>query len=241
MTETTALTRADEVASNVSPFEGNGEALTNVLRVANGLAASTIVPKDYQGNVANVMVALEYAHRLKCSVLAVMQNLDVIHGRPSLRATFLIGTVNACERFTPIRFRWIGEKDTDTWGCIAHATDRESGDLCEGPEITIAIAKKEKWWSKPDKNGRETSKWQTIPQLMLMYRAAAWWTRVYSPELSLGLHTTDELEDVSGRAVSLPAERVQAIAQALDAGDDAPVPDSTDELQIGADLQGTLV
>jgi len=210
---TEVVKRADEYVRDVSAF-GSGSDFNRAQRVASALAASDIVPAQFQKNLPNVLVAMEYANRLGASVLAVMQNLDVIHGRPGLRASFLIGTVNATGRFSPIRFRWQGEEGTDAWGCRAVAIDRESGEECVGPLITVALAKAEKWYSKAG------SKWQTIPELMLMYRSGAWWTRVYAPELALGLHTTDELEDVA--AVAAPAN-LEAAAAALDRRD-GPTP-----------------
>jgi hypothetical protein len=173
-------------------FSGS-EAFQTAQRVAKALASSSIVPEAYRGNVANVMVAMEYAHRIGASVLSVMQNLDVIHGRPALRATFLIGTVNASGRFSPLRFRMQGTEGRDDWGCRAVAVDRDSGEECVGPLITVGLAKAEGWATKSG------SKWKSLPELMLMYRAAAFWTRVYAPELSLGMHTTDEVEDVAPR------------------------------------------
>lgn len=179
------------------------------------LAKSDVVPAAYRDKPANVLVALEYATRLGCSVLAVMQNLDVIHGRPSLRSTFLIGTVNATQRFTPIRFRYQGQEGTDDWGCRAAAKDRESGEECVGPLITIKMAKAEGWYSKKDKNGKETSKWQTIPELMLAYRAGAWWTRMYCPERTLGLHTSDEAEDIGPSSVAQRQQHLAAVTAAM--------------------------
>lgn len=158
-------------------------------RIAIGLSQSTLVPKEYQGNVPNCVIAMEIASRIGASVFMVMQHLDIIHGRPSWRATFLIATVNASQRFTPIRFRWEGKPGTDQWGCRAVAKDRDSGEECVGTLITIAIAKAEGWSTKSG------SKWLTIPEQMLMYRAASFWTRVYSPELSLGMQTTEESVD----------------------------------------------
>lgn len=206
----TALVQRDPQA--VSPFDGNAEGWNTAQRIARALSSSTVVPEAYRGSagLANTLVAMEYANRLGASVLAVMQNLDVIHGRPSLRASFLIGSVNATRRFSPIRFRWVGEEGKDTWGCRAIAKDRETGEECIGPLITIALAKAEGWY------GKQGSKWKTIPELMLMYRAGAWWTRVFAPELSLGLHATEELEDVYDGP---PSARIESAAAALDAGD----------------------
>lgn len=214
---TALVQRVETTARQVSALGGDREAFNTAVRVATSLASSSIVPQAYQNNVANVMVAMEYANRTGTSVLAVMQNMDVIHGRPALRASFLIGTVNASGRFTPIRYRWQGEEGTDSWGCRAVAIERESGEECVGPLITIGLAKKEEWYSK------KGSKWQSIPELMLMYRAGAWWSRVYCPELSLGMHTTDEFEDMG----PAPQVRRAELAAALDAGDEPQVIQST--------------
>jgi hypothetical protein len=208
-----------------SAFSGK-EAFAVAQRVGQALASSSIVPKDYQGNVANVMVAMEYAHRIGASVLAVMQNLDVIHGRPSLRATFLIATVNASGRFTPLRFRWQGEEGADSWGCRAVATDRESGEECIGPLITIELAKGEGWVNKSG------SKWKTLPELMLMYRSAAFWTRVYAPEISLGLHTTDELEDAANGRMGASAGAVELNAALSDPIQSTPPATQVEDAQV---------
>jgi hypothetical protein len=200
------------------------------------LSQSDIVPAVYRGKPANVLVALEYANRLGCSVLAVMQNLDVIHGRPSLRSTFLIGTVNASGRFTPIRFEWEGTRGKDDWGARAVATDRESGERCVGPLITIKLAKDEGWFTKTG------SKWQTIPELMLTYRAGAWWTRIYCPELALGLHTTDEVEDF-GAQPEATRQHIAVVTQALHANDpdDAHVEDAGEYEPEPADAEPSLL
>jgi hypothetical protein len=179
----------------ISAFSG-GEAFTTAQRMAKALASSSLMPKDYQNNIPNTLIAIELASRIGCSVLMVAQNLDIIHGRPSWRATFLIATVNACGRFTPLRFRWQGEEGTLTWGCRAVAKDRTTGEECIGTLITLGLAKAEGWSSK---NG---SKWATMPEQMLCYRAAAFWTRIYAPELSLGMSTNDEVIDTYGEDVT---------------------------------------
>src|SRR5690606_7723156 len=103
------------------------------LRMAKGLAASSLVPAQYQNNVPNVLIAMELANRIGASVFMVMQNLDIIHGQPGWRAKFLIATVNASGRFTPLRFRFQGKPGTDEWGCRAVARDRRDGEECVGP------------------------------------------------------------------------------------------------------------
>lgn len=173
-----------------------GQQFDNVVRQAKAFAASTIVPAIYQNNLPNCIIAIDTANRIGASSLAVMQNLYVVGGKPSFQATFVIATVNTCGRFTPIRYKFSGKRGEKTWGCRAVAQDKESGEICEGPMVDIAMAMAEGWY---DKKG---SKWQTMPELMLCYRSAAFWQRMYAPELSLGMRTTEEEQDVQAIVVS---------------------------------------
>ena len=59
-------------------------------RQAKVFASCTMVPKNYIGNVSDCLVALNMANRLKADPLMVMQNLAIIHGKPSWSAKFLI-------------------------------------------------------------------------------------------------------------------------------------------------------
>lgn len=159
-------------------------------RISKGFAASSLVPKEYQNNVANCMIALNLARRINGDPLMVMQSLTIVHGRPTWSSQFLIATANMCGRFTAIRFEFFGAKGTDDWGCRAWATEKATGEKLVGSDITIGLAKKEGWY------GRNGSKWQSMPQQMLMYRAGSWWVRAYAPELSMGLMSADEAGDV---------------------------------------------
>lgn len=161
-----------------------------MLRIAKGFASSTLVPKEYQNNPSNCMIALNLAQRIGGDPLMVMQNLVVVYGKPTWSSQYLIATANMCGRFSAIRFEFFGEKNTDGWGCRAWTIEHATGEKLVGSDVTIGIAKKEGWFAK---NG---SKWQSIPQQMLMYRSSAWWVRAYAPELSMGLMTADEASDV---------------------------------------------
>ena len=192
--ETMALVQATQALTPAAAFlDKNGFELMQ--RGARLLASSSLVPKEYQGNIANCFVALNMALRMQADPLMVMQNLHIIQGRPSWSSQFLIATFNTCGRFSALRYEWVGEPGTDDWGCRAWAIERATGEKLVGATVTIGIAKREGWY---DKNG---SKWRTMPQQMLMYRAAAWFVRAYAPEIAMGLHTVEELQDI----VDLPA------------------------------------
>jgi len=154
-------------------------------RIAKLLSSSDLVPNQYKGNIANTMVALEMAHRMNASPLMVMQNLHIIHGRPSWGSSFIIASLNSCGRFGTLRF-----ESTPT-SCKAVALDKQSNTQLIGPTVTLEMAKAEGWL---DKAG---SKWKTMPELMLKYRAAAFFGRLYAPEIMMGLYSADEVVDIA--------------------------------------------
>jgi hypothetical protein len=184
MTDSTAL-----ATTNSSAFSGI-QAFEDAQRMAKSLASSTLVPPQFQGQqgFANCLVALEIANRMRMSPFQVMQNLHIIHGRPSWSSQFIIGLINGCGRFSPLRYELGGKGDT--LGCVAVATELNSGEELRGPEVTMAMAKKEGWATKAG------SKWQTMPELMIRYRAAAFWGRLYIPDLLVGIQTQEEVVDI---------------------------------------------
>jgi hypothetical protein len=187
-------------------------------RAAKLLAASQLVPKEYQGNLPNCVIALNMAQRVGADPLMIMQNLVIVHGRPTWSSQFLIATVNTCGRFSALRYEFFGQSGTDGWGCRAWAVEKATGEKLVGTDITIAIAKKEGWYGK---NG---SKWQSIPQQMLMYRAGSWWCRAYAPELSMGLQTADEAADIielnpDGTVASVTTETLRSASREVRVAD----------------------
>jgi len=160
-------------------------------RAAALLAKSSLVPKEYQNNLPNCVIALNMASRMGADPLMVMQNLYIVHGRPGWSSQFLISTFNTSGRFSALRYEWVGEEGKDSWGCRAWAIEKATEEKLTGSTVTIDLAKKEGWYQK---NG---SKWQTMPQQMLMYRAASWFIRAYAPELAMGMHTEEEIIDVT--------------------------------------------
>ena len=188
-------------------------------RAAKLLASSSLVPKIYQGDggVPNCVIALNMALRIGADPLMVMQNLYVVHGNPAWSAQFLIATFNTCGRFSAIRYRFTGERGTDNWGCVANSIELGTGELIEGSEVTIALAKKEGWYAKSG------SKWQTMPQQMLMYRAAAWFVRAYAPELAMGIKTVDEVEDYTLEQAPIGGSRTSLLESKLGVVETKPV------------------
>lgn len=169
--------------------------------------------------IANCMIAVETAQRIGASALMVMQNMVVIYGRPSWSSKFLIATVNTCGRFDQLRYRfkelgkvgkitiveyvWENNKKVpknrefdgtgiDNIECVAysHELGREDKEELSCSPVTVEMAIREGWYTKSG------SKWPTMTKKMLIYRAASFWTNEYAPELSMGMRTVEENEDI---------------------------------------------
>jgi len=178
--------QAPAPAANTSIFSDMG-AFEGAQRVCKMLASSNLVPSQFQGNIANTMIALEMAQRTGFSPFMVMQGLYVVHGRPAFSAQFIIAAINACGRFSPLHYDIQGEGDD--MNCMAWAIEKSSGDRLDGPRVSIKMAKADGWY---DKNG---SKWKTIPELMLRYRAATFFGRLFAPDILMGMKSEDEIYD----------------------------------------------
>lgn len=168
---------------------------------------------DNPAGLPNCVVALNMALRMNADPLMVMQNLYVIEGRPSWSSQFIIAQLNSCGRFSPLRFdisapgdaqeitykatEWINKQKTDVQRnavirhqtCTAWVIEKETGERLNGPTVSIQMAIDEGWLTK---NG---SKWLTMPEIMLRYRAASLLGRIYAPELLMGLQSREEVED----------------------------------------------
>ena len=181
-------------SQQLAPFGSIG-AFEQAQRVAKALMSADITPESFRGNMGNCLIAMEMSARTGASLLAVMQSIVIVNGNPGWKATFLIGSINTSGRFSPLRYEMTGKQGSDSWGCRAWAYDLASQEKLIGPEVTISMAKHEGWFQ------RKGSKWQTMPEVMLRYRGATFWTRQYAPEISLGMPTGDELQDIGATVV----------------------------------------
>lgn len=157
-------------------------------QMAKALSQSTIVPKEYQGNEANAMVAIEIAQRLQTSPLMVMQNLNVIQGRPSWSAQFLIAMVNGSGKYE-MELQFDEKQDEKGKPFSCQCWTMRHGRKVTGIVVDMDMANAEGWVQK---NG---SKWKTMPAVMLRYRAASFFARMNCPELTLGYYSKDEVLD----------------------------------------------
>lgn len=187
----------NEVTLNGNVFNGIEE-FEAAQRMAKALMSSGMVPDAFKNDMGANLIALDMASRLKMNVLSVMQNMYIVHGKPAWSSQFVISAINQSGLFgSSLHFEFVGKPGTDSYGCKAWVYEKETRDKLEGTTITIDMAKAEGWYSK---NG---SKWKTMPEQMLRYRAASFFGRAYAPDVLMGLHTKEEIEDIPSEDYSI--------------------------------------
>ena len=198
------------------------QAFENAQRMVKPFVNSNLVPTTFKGDVGACLIALNMANRMGADPLQVMQSLYIVHGKPSFSSAFLIACFNQSGRYTAIRYRMSGERNTDSWGCTAITTERSTGEAIEGVTVTIGMAKAEGWYTKTG------SKWKTMPELMLRYRSAAFLIRSVAPEIALGFQTTEEVIDITDKVQVVSNRSLTDIARAA-VEEQQPVEEVVDE------------
>lgn len=201
------------VNNNLSIFE-SAEKWELATKMAASLAKSTIVPKEFQNNANNALIAIEMASRLRTSPLMVMQHLYVVYGRPSWSAQYVIAMINGSGKYDmELQFEEKADDKGKPHSCMCWT--EKDGRKVTGPVVTMDLAKAEGWY---DKNG---SKWKTMPQMMLRYRAASFFGRMNCPDLMMGMYTREEVEEF-GREEYLENMQTEVEAEIVNNANSVP-------------------
>lgn len=170
----------------------NSKLLNQIFKLSSIYAGSSMVPDSYRGKPDNCFVALELASRMDVSPVLVMQNLYIVQGKPSWAGQACKALIDGSGKFRDSEYVMTGSTEDGTRGCYLQAVSTRTGKVVKGTEITLKMANDEGWM------GKKGSKWKTMPEQMLKYRAAAFFARTECPEVLMGFQTADETEDVYG-------------------------------------------
>lgn len=163
----------------------NGEQFQMAMQAAEMLASSSMVPTTYQNNPGSCFIALNTALRMRMDPLMIMQNLYVVQGRPSWSGQFAIAALNTCGKFSLTWFEYRNKQDFQAG--VRMCAKLNNGMDVFGAWITPEMVKAEGWGKK----------WQTMPEQMYQYRAAAFFARTNCPEALMGLRVEGEAEDMA--------------------------------------------
>ena len=190
--ESTELTVVEpKVVPQVASMWNNTKMFNMSYKMAGFLAQSDLIPPAYQNKIGNCLIALDISSRLGLSPMAVMQNSQVVHGKFSWTGSACKAMIDSCGRFRkPTVYREVGERGKNTWGFYLEGEDKY-GETIIGPTVTIQLAIDEGWYAR-------NKKWTTLTELMLKYRAAAFFARTECPEALMGFYTSEEMNDIKG-------------------------------------------
>lgn len=181
-------------------------------RVGKMLALSPLFPQHLRGGaievgIANGVLVLNMAHRLREDPLTVAQNIYFVGGRPGWNTTYMIAKANQHGVFRDV-IDWEVKGRGDTLSATAFAilsgTGKRVSVTCD-----MEMAKKEGW--------TKNAKYQSIPEQMLRYRSAAFLIRLYCPEVMIGVPSAIEIE-LEARDVTPTGGPV-----VVEANDEAPI------------------
>ena len=181
----------------------NKDSFNQLLRAAQMLSQTSIIPQSYQNKPQDCFVAIEMANRMGVSPMVVMQNMYVVKGKPSWAGQACTMLINSCGKFKDVKHIYTGEKGKPNRGCYVTATRISDGSQVDGVEVTMQMAQSEGWTSN--------SKWRNMPELMLAYRASAFFARVYCPEAMMGVQTAEEVYDADSTPINAAASLTAAL------------------------------
>lgn len=181
---------------SANPYSSK-EAFNGLFTVAAQMAKSDIIPQNYQGKVANCMLAIDVANRTGLSPLFVMQQTSVVRGKISWSGQACSMLVNAYPKFKNVKLNYVGKRGADDWGAYVTAINKETGEEVRGATVDMKMVKAEGWDSNP--------KWKNLTEQMLGYRAYTFFARLYCADALNGFMTEGEPEDAFGEKKEAPS------------------------------------
>ena len=151
-------------------------------RKAKAMIQSNILPQNFK-NIGDVIVLNEMSRNLNIPVVLLAQQMYIVHGKVGFSGQFSIALLNKAVELEKID-SWNFEKRED--GAVRVVAEK-NGQKLEGTWIDKELVKNNGWLSNKH--------WSNNFDLMAHYRAATWFLRLYLPEMLMGMHTVDEIED----------------------------------------------
>ena len=156
------------------------QSLEAAMEMANLLAKSSMVPKEFIGNPGNIIVAIQWGAEIGLPPLQAMQNLAIINGRPALWGDAVMALVRGSGLLEDFR-----EEVTDQG---ATCTVKRKGEQPVSRHFSVEDAKKAGLWGKQ-------GPWQQYPKRMLQMRARSWAIRDVFTDVLKGINIKEVLED----------------------------------------------
>lgn len=157
--------------------------LPEMIEMAQHMAHSQMVPKQFQGRVGDVLVAVQMGAEIGLAPMAALQNIAVINGRPSVWGDALLGLVLGHPECDDVIETFNHEKMAAT--CTVRRKDREP--VTE--TFDVEDAKAAGLWKK-------AGPWTQYPKRMLKMRARGFALRDAFADTLRGISVAEESADL---------------------------------------------
>lgn len=185
-----------ELATTTAPatFSLVPTSFDDAVKISKTLAASQLVPKDYQGKAENCFVAIAWGQELGLAPLQALQNIAVINGRPAIWGDAALAIVMAHPEFEDIEEKVDGEGDK----MIATCTIKRRNRSPVVRTFSAADAKKAGLWEKQ-------GPWTQYRSRMMQLRARGFGLRDAFPDALKGFKTVEEVQDYDEKDITPPS------------------------------------
>lgn len=183
-----AVTIVPQKRNVVKKEENQVQIFNDNWEMAARLAKSSLLPDEFKNKPENVVIALGMSQKMQLDPFTVMQNLHIIRGKLSWSGAFCKTLIEQSGQYKDLDLIYVGKENTEERGCYLQAVRIRDGKIIKGNTVTTKLAKDEGWYSK-------NTKWKTMTEQMLGYRAMAFFARLYCPEVLNGVMTSEENYD----------------------------------------------
>ena len=215
------------------------------LELADRLAKSQLIPKNFQGRPNDVFVAMLWSRNLGMPIVQGLQNIAVINGRPSIWGDAALAIVKASGLLESFKETLAGMGDSMTATCtIVRKNEVEPYTA----SFSVYDAKLAGLWGKQ-------GPWKQYPKRMLALRARGFALRNAFPDILLGIGIAEEEQDITpaetGSAEPTPINEQKAAPRKPARKSEAhiedvkevpvnPVPEAEEQPEPASDLFGGL-
>lgn len=205
----------NELTTQSSGFDLSPRNFDEAWRMAEILADSDMVPKDFKGKPANCLIAMQWGSEVGLKAMQALQNIAVINGRPALWGDAVIALV----RGSPLCEFIIETEDATSSTCRV----KRRGEPEQSRTFTDDDAKAAGLLGK-------SGPWSQYKKRMRQMRARAFALRDVFPDVLRGLPVAEEIMDAPTEKHMGAADVVQPAVQGKPALPDYSAADFTKNL-----------
>lgn len=184
--EVPVIAAAPHVVSMAGSVEEMEKRFGFAKKIAQLMADSDLVPKDFRGSPSNCFIAIQMGAELGLGPFQAVQSIAVINGRPSVWGDALLGLVRGSGKLASIR-EWT-EKADDGKGETAYCEVHRRGD--KAPVVRSFSLQDA---ARADLLGKTI--WKSYPTRMLQMRARAYALRDTFADVMKGIAVAEEMQD----------------------------------------------